>query len=333
MDSGKQYVKTRAIKEAVRGQEARVLDALSIPWEDGAPHIHCPYPDHDDESPSWRWDQGNAQAHCTCIEKAHSIFDVLAKLEGTDFDAAKIRVAEIIGRNDLVRSSGRSRFDAEALLDPPSDQRDDDLAIKYLASRLGVNFDEVPRPTTPFTAWKALSYYDPTSGKGKPQHVGDYPCAVFGTTDVHGHRHAQRIYIGENGQGKAKLGGRAVKKAAIANDQTTGCSVQWGDPQSAAKTILAEGIETAAAVAHVFREEVDAGQLAVAAAVSAKGMEGFKPWPDTKQVIVAADRDEAPKANGKGGGRRGERAARKFGTRLASRTKRVAAKKHRYNTC
>ncbi len=35
MDSAKQYVETRAIKEAVRGQEARVLDALGIPWEDG----------------------------------------------------------------------------------------------------------------------------------------------------------------------------------------------------------------------------------------------------------------------------------------------------------
>ena len=72
MDNGKQYVATRAIKEAVRGQEARVLDALSIPWEDGTRHIHCPYPNHDDESPSWRWDQGKAGAYHTCIDRAHS---------------------------------------------------------------------------------------------------------------------------------------------------------------------------------------------------------------------------------------------------------------------
>ncbi len=35
MDSAGQYVATKAIKEAVRGQEIGVLGALSIPWEDG----------------------------------------------------------------------------------------------------------------------------------------------------------------------------------------------------------------------------------------------------------------------------------------------------------
>ena len=39
---------------------------------------------------------------CTC-SKPHSIFDVLMKCEAVDFGTAKIRVAETIGRTDLIR--------------------------------------------------------------------------------------------------------------------------------------------------------------------------------------------------------------------------------------
>jgi hypothetical protein len=48
------YVPTQAIREAAKGRETEVLGALSIPWQDGAPHIRCPYRDHLDEHPSWR---------------------------------------------------------------------------------------------------------------------------------------------------------------------------------------------------------------------------------------------------------------------------------------
>ena len=51
-----QYIPTLAIQKAVRGRETEVLQALNIPWGDGAMHLTCPYPDHADEHPSWRWD-------------------------------------------------------------------------------------------------------------------------------------------------------------------------------------------------------------------------------------------------------------------------------------
>ena len=64
------YVLTQAIREAVKGQETTVLAALGIAWQDGAPHISCPYHDHSDGNPSWRWDERKAKAYCTCITSA-----------------------------------------------------------------------------------------------------------------------------------------------------------------------------------------------------------------------------------------------------------------------
>ena len=37
------YVATRSIREAMKGRETEVLEALGIAWQDGAPHISCPY--------------------------------------------------------------------------------------------------------------------------------------------------------------------------------------------------------------------------------------------------------------------------------------------------
>ena len=86
-----------------------------------------------------------------------------------------------------------------------------------------------------------------------------------------------------------------------------------GRPDQARRTCsLTEGIETGPAVALAFKAEIADGRVAVAAAVSAVGMEAFQPWPATRRVTVAADRDEAPKPDGRPGSRRGERAARTF---------------------
>jgi hypothetical protein len=98
---GPAYVKTKAIKVAAEGHEAEIARAIGIPWR-GHHHIRCPYPDHDDKNPSWRL-MTSGLAICTCYEgKAHSIFDVVMKVEAIDFEAAKIRVAELLGRADLI---------------------------------------------------------------------------------------------------------------------------------------------------------------------------------------------------------------------------------------
>src|SRR5215831_8552729 len=101
------YVPTKAIRDAVKGREIKVLSALGIHWDGKSSHIRCPYPDHEDQHPSWRWNQAKRQAHCTCTPSA-SIFDILGKVRGMGFEAAKIAVAEMVGRSDLIRGKKAS---------------------------------------------------------------------------------------------------------------------------------------------------------------------------------------------------------------------------------
>ena len=322
-------VPTRAIKDAVRGREVEILDSLGIDWGSDSPHITCPYPDHDDGDPSWRWDDKKGCAFCTCIEKSHSIFDVVVAKEGIDFDAAKIRVAQILGLPNLIRDGSPGKADhhqandSESLLNAPVENRDDTLPRAYLAHRLGVPLEEVLMPSTPVVGLMAVGYFDPPSegSKAKPKLVGNYPCAVFGTVCANGRTHAHRIYLAPGGVGKAELGNdpdghpREPKKSAKVSDgvSRSGCSVVWGDPSLAPHLLLTEGIETGAAVAMVFAAEIEAGDIAIAAAISAAGLEAFQPYPATQKVTVCADRDEANKPTGSPGSRRGETAARTFG--------------------
>ena len=137
------YVRTDKIKPIVRGRERDVLVALGITPPNDGQHVRCPYPDHDDASPSWRWDFARACAFCTCTG-GDDIFSVVKKVRGVDFEAAKLCVAETIGRHDLIKtkSGGRCQpMDAASLLRPPADQRDDGLPAKYLAHRLGAPID------------------------------------------------------------------------------------------------------------------------------------------------------------------------------------------------
>lgn len=88
---------------------------------------------------------------------------------------------------------------------------------------------------------------------------------------------------------------RNPKKSAKLLDgqaSTAGSATLWGDPERASHIVTAEGIETGAALAYAFREEIKNDDIAVAASISAKGIESFQPWPNTKLVTVAADRDE-----------------------------------------
>jgi hypothetical protein len=65
------------------------------------------------------------------------------KVRRLDFEAAKILVAELLPRDDLIKTRRRrphhlAKTDPQSLLDPPADNRNDELAYRYLAARLGV---------------------------------------------------------------------------------------------------------------------------------------------------------------------------------------------------
>jgi hypothetical protein len=95
------FVAAADIRAAVKGRETDLLDALNIDWRRAKPHIRCPYQDHDDNDPSWRWDERKCQAFCTC--GVRDVLGVLRGVEGIEFDAAKIRAAELLKRPDLIR--------------------------------------------------------------------------------------------------------------------------------------------------------------------------------------------------------------------------------------
>jgi hypothetical protein len=189
MSASEHYVPTGAIRDAVRGHETDVLRAMGIRWNGTSKHIRCPYPDHPDHEPSWRWDDKRKVAFCSCIgtraneKKVHDIFGVVGAKEGLDFKAAKMRVAEIIGPPDLIIESNTQKYqrsDALSLLNPSPENQDDALALRYLGNRLNVEAERVPRPATKLVGLKSLAYFDPPRrANGKPVHVGDFPAAVF----------------------------------------------------------------------------------------------------------------------------------------------------------
>jgi hypothetical protein len=93
---------------------------------------------------------------------------------------------------------------------------------------------------------------------------------------------------------------------------TAGCAVIWGDPEKARHLVSFEGIENGAAGAYALRPEIEAGEIYVASAINAGGVEAITPYPATELVTVGADRDEAQEGAGY---KRGDRAARTFALR------------------
>ncbi len=123
MTAADRYVTTADIRAAVRGHEADILDGLGIDWKQpkGHPHIHCPYPDHADDNPSWRWDIRKRKAFCTC--GARIALGVLMEVEGIAFDAAKVRAAELLKRPDLIRERHARRRKGGGDSPSPEQQR------------------------------------------------------------------------------------------------------------------------------------------------------------------------------------------------------------------
>jgi hypothetical protein len=101
------YVCSTDIRRALEAREEHILDAVNIPWRTGRPHIRCPYPDHDDANPSWRWDVRKKRAYCTC--GSDPILGVLMRAEAIDLDAAKLRAADILGQSDLILESWQKK--------------------------------------------------------------------------------------------------------------------------------------------------------------------------------------------------------------------------------
>ena len=60
--SARPHIDTATLKAAVAGHEEDVLRAIGVPWRGTGQHIKCPFPNHTDDHPSWRWDGKKAAA-------------------------------------------------------------------------------------------------------------------------------------------------------------------------------------------------------------------------------------------------------------------------------
>lgn len=225
-------------------------------------------------------------------------------------------------------SQKRARFqptDAASLLDPPVDMRDDALPIAFIANALGMAPDEVPVPTTPMAGWKGMPYFEaPADASDRPTMVGEFPCAVFGTSDHNGNIHAQRIFVRDAGQGLAELGTNAEgeprepRKLARkkVGENVNGYGVIWGDITAAKTFVIAKEVESGAAIAQALRSEVEGKTTCVVACLSDAGVERWRPPGTAERIIVACDRDEARKGLGY---KRGEAAGKKLAARHVHR--------------
>jgi hypothetical protein len=105
-------------QKAVHGRELEVLHALRIDWTGARTHIRCPFPNHTDRHPSWRWDSGEHRAFCTCTPHALSIFDTWMRIKSCGFAEACTEVMLAIGRTDLVRDTDAKKKTKDAIVKP-----------------------------------------------------------------------------------------------------------------------------------------------------------------------------------------------------------------------
>jgi hypothetical protein len=131
------FVTKADIRAAVKGRETDLLDALNIDWRRAKPHIRCPYRDHDDNHPSWRWDERKCKAFCTC--GVRDVLGVLVGVEGIESDAAKVRVAELLKRPDLIRERSARKRRGEGVTYRPNNG----ATVQHL---LGADSPSTPRP-------------------------------------------------------------------------------------------------------------------------------------------------------------------------------------------
>ena len=94
--------RSRDAHSEIAGRETEVLDALGIAWRKactptGSVKMRCPFPDHEDKHPSWRWDAGKKKWHCTCGERSGSVFDAVVRMgQAKDFVSAAIWVRKAL---------------------------------------------------------------------------------------------------------------------------------------------------------------------------------------------------------------------------------------------
>jgi len=272
----RRYLRAADARRLVKGREAEIVRALGIDWNGRSDHIRCPYPGHDDRDPSWRL-MPDGRAVCSC-RGPHSVFDVIAELEGCDFETAKVRAVELIGAMPAKPKANGHHHSRES--DDEKKAREiafikqhciparGTLVETYLASRRL----DLPDNCPDLLFHANLTDWDEKRGRPAMVAIVRRPDTGKETGGV------WRTYLADDGCGKAdmpqpKMGlgpaaGGVVQLMSMTADGTLG---------------IGEGVETSIAGAKIF-------SVPALAALSAGGMRGFIFPRGLTRLLIFADR-------------------------------------------
>lgn len=258
------------LKAEIAGREHEVLAALGItPRARG--HINCPFPDHSDRNPSFRWDNRRARWYCTC--GIGDVIDAVQRAHGTDFAGAARFIRDVLGlpqpgraqtpkerrarerRLTEVRERAAARAaereareaadDARAIADArrlwgASQPADGTPVPVYLAAR-GITLPAIP-PT--------LRYLPPNSVLARmlPETLRDlahrraFPAAMVASFGLSPSQHVPAVHLTllrPDGTGKAD-----VQPQKVIFGRPRGHPLVLGPPCDGLALVVGEGIET-----------------------------------------------------------------------------------------
>ncbi len=90
---------TERLRRVEKANADRILAAIGANSQVGKRHQHCPFPDHEDRNPSFRYDPDSGLVFCTCLDRqGTSLTDALIKAQGlADFNSAVREIEAITG--------------------------------------------------------------------------------------------------------------------------------------------------------------------------------------------------------------------------------------------
>jgi putative DNA primase/helicase len=256
-----------------------ILASLGIAWTGKNPRIRCPFPDHHDENPSWRWDDAEGRCHCTCEGGGGDIIDVAGRMRGTDFKGALDYLSDVYLGAEAASVPSRKK---DLKPDRPDATGNAERAVKLwerakpLAGTLGAKYLEEARGIV-LDAWPSPIRFSTAlhhpGGKTFPAIIAGLSAEPGGEVKAIG-----RIWLGEDGYGKAEVD---EPKAALGSIK--GLAVWLGTPGG--RLVICEGLENALSV-------LSAGEPFVCAAFTGGNVANVKPPSCVKDVIIFADRSK-----------------------------------------
>ena len=284
------------------GHETDVLKALDIGGRT-APRTYVPL----SRSRGSRTHRGagtsEGRAYCTCIRGAALDLRCRHAGRGHRLRGGQAAGRQILGRHDLIETKGESNGWTQPACcsrRPSSATTARRAGTRPIGSAWRRSRCRCRRPRS--SAGAQLAYYDPPARKGgKPRLVGHHPCVVFETVAPDGRRHAHRIYVALDGRRQGRA--RRRPRRPTARPEEVGAPEGGPERRRLRRALGRPGDGTAPAGRGRHRDRRPRSRSRTrprsrpASSRSPRpcrrsGIRAFVPWPATRRITIAADRDE-----------------------------------------